>query len=371
MYNAETHAQSGLGGQVLWLENDLSQTNCSIIISNLTAESGSYQLAVLNARTQGEASHGAFIAVKDLIQKPSVMIPPLTEGQQTTLTCTALGLCSGSDPEITWTWSGAGGSDSHITGNVTAFKTEDLTAVIQRYSSTLTFNPSAIHNGTEVVCKVSFRGGMTAEETVTLSVTYVKKHEISGKTTVKQGDTLNVTCNIDGFPLSLVMWTKVPSSKDLQNRTETDLQNNTGTATLVITNVTADQTGQYICTGKHLNTTVTVCPNVTVTPHPKILNSSGCITQSEVLTCVCTSQSQWFPLPAIRWPLLENHTEYSVTTTVSNRTVNSTMMLTVKDQSITVVECVSSSENGEVREKLIINKAEEEEEEEEEDFVPA
>ncbi|XP_076593841.1 uncharacterized protein LOC143324917 [Chaetodon auriga] len=363
--NTDPHAQSGFGGPVSLLEPDLSPTNCSIIISDLTgSDSGSYQLTVLNATTQGNASHGAFIAVKDLIQKPTVMIPPLTEGQQTTLTCTALGLCFGSDPEITWTWRGAGGNDSDITGNITAFKTENLTAVIQTHSSTLTFNPSVIHNGTEVICKVSFPGGMTAEETVTLNVNYVKKSEITGTRTVKEGDTLNLTCYVDGFPPYLVMWTKVPSNKNLQNRTETELQNNTGAATLVITHVTADHAGQYICTAKHLNTTVTLCANVTVTSHPRILNSSGCITQSELLMCVCMSQSQWFPLPTIRWPLLENHTEYSVTTTVSNHTVNSTMMLSVKDQSITVVECVSSSENGEVKENLIINKAEQEEQEE-------
>ena len=98
------------------------------------------------------------------------MIPPLTEGQPTTLTCTAPGLCSGSDPKFTWTWRGAGEKYSQITGNITAFKTENLTAATQRHSSTLTFNPSAEHHNSNVTCKVSFTDNINAEETVTLNV---------------------------------------------------------------------------------------------------------------------------------------------------------------------------------------------------------
>ena len=107
----------------------------------------------------------------DLTQKPTVMIPPLTEGQQTTLTCTAPGLCSGSEPTITWRWSGSREKSSHITGNITEFKTENVTTVTQRHSSTLTFNSSAEHHGTSVTCKVSFINNISTEKTVTLNVT--------------------------------------------------------------------------------------------------------------------------------------------------------------------------------------------------------
>ncbi|XP_028428475.1 neural cell adhesion molecule L1 [Perca flavescens] len=186
------------------------------------------------------------------------MIPPLTEGQQSTLSCTAPGLCSGSVPEISWTWRGAGEKDSHITGNITASRTENLTAVTQRHSSTLTFNSSAEHHGTNVSCKVSFTNNITTEETVTLNVTWFST----------------------------------------------------------------------------------------------VLKNSGCEVQSEVLTCVCISEG--FPLPTITWPLLKNHAEYSVITTVSHHTVNSTVTLTVKDHSNTSVECVSSNQNGEVKANLII-----------------
>lgn len=104
----------------------------------------------------------------DLSQKPSMVIPPLTAGQPATLTCSAPGLCSGSAPKITWRWRNTGERD--VTGNVTDFMTENVTAVTQRHSSALTFTPSAEHHGSEVTCKVSFSGDSSTEETVTLSV---------------------------------------------------------------------------------------------------------------------------------------------------------------------------------------------------------
>ncbi|TDH11461.1 hypothetical protein EPR50_G00061110 [Perca flavescens] len=255
--------QSGFKGPVSLLEPDVSRRNCSIIVNDLTeSDSGSYQLRVngyLNGRKDGFTfSPRTTVSVKGLTQKPTVMIPPLTEGQQSTLSCTAPGLCSGSVPEISWTWRGAGEKDSHITGNITASRTENLTAVTQRHSSTLTFNSSAEHHGTNVSCKVSFTNNITTEETVTLNVTWFST----------------------------------------------------------------------------------------------VLKNSGCEVQSEVLTCVCISEG--FPLPTITWPLLKNHAEYSVITTVSHHTVNSTVTLTVKDHSNTSVECVSSNQNGEVKANLII-----------------
>ncbi|KAM7421354.1 hypothetical protein PAMA_015481 [Pampus argenteus] len=387
------------------------------------------------------------------------MIPPLAEGQQTTLTCTAPGLCSGSVPTITWTWRGRGENNTQITGNI---MTETLTAVTQRHSSTLTFNPSAEHHGTDVTCKVSFTGGTTTEETVTLNVTYMKKPRftgealvkegdtlnltcwvesfppslitwfklsdknvksgtettlqidtlsdpqnstesilqsdtgsstliisnmtaehagcyicaakhlnntlmqkvditviymkkprITGDALVKEGDTLNLTCWVESFPPSLITWTKLGLDTNLDNRIDADLQNHTGSSTLIISNVTVEHAGRYICTAKHQDISSTVYVDVTVSWFANILNVSGCVTQSTVLTCVCISQGN--PLPTIQWPLLENRKEYLVITTVSNYTVNSTITLTATDHSNTVVECVSSNGNGEAKENFTIH----------------
>ncbi|XP_008288771.1 uncharacterized protein LOC103363694 [Stegastes partitus] len=152
-------------GRVSLLESDFRKGNCSIIINDLTSlDSGSYYIRANGSKKKADCKNSvkATITVTALSQKPNMMIPPLTEGQQTTLTCTAPGLCSGSRPTITWKWRGAGGKDSDITGNVTAFQTE-------RYSSTLTFTPSAEHHGTNITCKVNFTGGSATEETQTLT----------------------------------------------------------------------------------------------------------------------------------------------------------------------------------------------------------
>ncbi|XP_068591973.1 sialic acid-binding Ig-like lectin 5 [Cebidichthys violaceus] len=295
----------------------------------------------------------ATVSVKGLTQKPTVMIPPLTEGQQTTLSCTAPGLCSGSDPKITWTWRGAGEKDSHVTGNITAVKTENLPAVTQRHSSTFTFDPSAEQHGTNVTCKVSFTNNITTEETVTLNVNvnYVKKPVITGMTTVKEGDALNLTCSVESSPPSVVTWTKLDSNKNLQSENVIVLQNDSGSATLVILNVTAEYSGQYICTAEHQITTLTTPAEVNVKFLPKFLSSPPCEVQSEVLTCVCISEG--FPLPTITWPMLEIPSEYSVITNQSSHTViNSTV--SVKRRNYTTVECVSSNEIGKAKKNLTV-----------------
>lgn len=99
-----------------------------------------------------------------MIQKPVVKISHFTEGQMTTLTVTALGFCSGSDPKIPWTWERIG---QIIAGN-TAFQTRNLTVVPQTHSLALTFNSSAEHH---VTGTVSLINNITGKETVTLNVT--------------------------------------------------------------------------------------------------------------------------------------------------------------------------------------------------------
>ncbi|KAM9309975.1 sialic acid-binding Ig-like lectin 11 [Pholidichthys leucotaenia] len=176
IFNSRTNkdADSEFKGRVSLLDSDLQKKNCSIIINDLReSDSGSYELRVINDKDEGYSFKcHANITVTALCQRPTVMIPPLTEGQQTTLTCTAPGLCSGSVPEISWKWKRPGSNETEIRGNITDFQTENLTAVTQKHSSTLTFDPSAEHHGTEVTCEVRFMSGITTEEAKTLIVTY-------------------------------------------------------------------------------------------------------------------------------------------------------------------------------------------------------
>uniref|UniRef100_A0A3B3TY40 Ig-like domain-containing protein n=1 Tax=Poecilia latipinna TaxID=48699 RepID=A0A3B3TY40_9TELE len=201
-------------GRVLLLDPDVSQGNCSIMINDLsTSDSGSYQLRV----------NGFYQGMVDGVTFPS------RTSLSATLTCTAPGLCSGSPPKITWMWRRKG-------------EMENLTVVTQRHSSILTFNSSAKHHNTNVTCKVSFTSGNQY-------LPNKSQPQITGNTIVKEGDDLNLTCNVESFPQSVVVWTKHSAS-------EIYLQNNTGSATLVISNVTAADSGRYVCTATHLNETV-------------------------------------------------------------------------------------------------------------------
>uniref|UniRef100_A0A671Y2I2 B-cell receptor CD22 n=1 Tax=Sparus aurata TaxID=8175 RepID=A0A671Y2I2_SPAAU len=355
--NEKETVQPEFKGRVSLLEPDLGQNNCSIIINDLTqSDSGPYQLRVEGLvvnKSKGFTSRRVKVSVTDVIQKPTVMIPPLTEGQQTTLTCTAPGLCSGSDPTITWTWSGHRKKGAHITGHTTEFKTENVTSVTQRHSSTLNFDASAEHNGTNVTCKVRFINNITTEETVTLNVTSLSRPEITGVTEVKEGDVLNLTCSVESFRPSVITWTKPGSNKNLQNETTIHLQNETGTATLVILNVTSEHSGRYICTAGLQNATLAKHADVNVTFSPRILESSSCEVESEVLTCTCISEG--FPPPTIKFPMLDNYseyTEYSVCTTVSRHTVRVTVSL--KHHNYATAECVSIS-GQEARKNLTVN----------------
>lgn len=83
---------------------------------------------------------------------------------------------------------------------------------------------------------------------------------------------------------------------------------------------------------------------------PKILPTSKCTTRSGVLTCLCISQGS--PVPSIKWPILKNLTEYSVTTSVSGHTVNSTLVLAAQETNIAEVQCNS----GKLKKHLIISR---------------
>ncbi|XP_038163013.1 sialic acid-binding Ig-like lectin 14 [Cyprinodon tularosa] len=266
---SNTDIQSGFKGRVSLLEPDVTQKNCRIIINDLRKSDSGYYLL----RVEGDGEKDTFfytvaytnLSVKDLNQKPEVKIPPLIEGQQVTLSCTAPGFCSGSPPKITWMFGRKGEKDSYIQGNITASKTENLTAVKQSHSSTLTFEPSAENHNTIITCRVSFRGNETRKRTETLNVNYFRKPQIFGKTTVNEGDDLNLACSVDSFPPSFIKWTKVGTETNLQynilnksyNSTETFLNESPHNSSLLIINVTSEDAGRYICTATNQNDNLT------------------------------------------------------------------------------------------------------------------
>uniref|UniRef100_A0A3B3CP09 Ig-like domain-containing protein n=1 Tax=Oryzias melastigma TaxID=30732 RepID=A0A3B3CP09_ORYME len=428
-------------GRVSLLDPDVNHKNCSIRINDLReSDSGFYQLRV-NGYSYGETDGFTFnkrtsVNVEGFRQKPTMTLPDLTEGHQTTLTCSAPALCSTSPPGISWMWRGAAEKDPLINGSITASKNETLNAVTQRHNSTLTFIPTAELHNSNITCRIRFSDNTTTEETVNLHVNYVKitgnadlnenmtlnltcmtswspaeiqwikfgsktnqlirtsaalhnntaiylqedrstllifnvtaedaglyictsKHlnntikdevnvtvmyrrtpQISGKVIVKEGEVLNLTCSVDSFPPVPAVWTE-PQSNLLNG------SDHNGSATFIITNVTAEDSGRYSCAANHQNWTETVHVDVTV-----MLEGSACVRRSDVLTCTCISQG--FPLANMKWPQLSLHSEYWITTNVSNQTVRSSLTLRARKQDNVSAECVISNESGESTEKLTI-----------------
>uniref|UniRef100_A0A8C8CNY9 B-cell receptor CD22 n=1 Tax=Oncorhynchus tshawytscha TaxID=74940 RepID=A0A8C8CNY9_ONCTS len=343
-------AHDGYEQRVSLLETDLTKKNCSVIINDIREnDAGEYQFRLPNSNTypkKVKITVSGTMTIKSnqikfylshthaLTQKPSVLTPPLTEGEPATLTCTAPGMCSGTPPNITWTWRGTG-------DNITE---EDLTTVTTTHFSTLTFTPSAEHHNMMVTCQVTFQKKYQIEETVTLNVTYP---QITGNEMVKEDGTLDLTCSVDSYPPSDITWSK--------NGTSTPLQNYTENATLTISNVTRQHAGDYV-----INLSLISLSSLSFPDLPVILPGSGCVDQAEVMTCLCVSQG--VPSPLIVWPLLELNTERcSPTTSVLGSSVNSTISLPVGNHNNTTVECVSRNVVGVVREKLQVtqNKSQE------------
>ncbi|XP_027867642.1 hemicentin-1-like isoform X1 [Xiphophorus couchianus] len=306
----EKNIQPMFKGRVLLLNLNMTEKNCSMVINDLQkSDSGSYQLRVVGKGT-GEAFTylvKANLSLADLNQKPSVMIPPLTEGQQASLTCTAPGLCSGSPPKITWMWRGEGEKDSYIIGNITALKTENLTAFTKRHVSTLTFNASADHHNTSITCKVNFIGYININETVTLNVTYARKPQISGRSKVKEGNELNLNCSVDSFPPSVITWTKSRKQAEQQSHNVSKkcgsskiCQRQKISCLFSITNVTTEDAGLYICTAKHLNNTQREKITVTVTYARKPqISGRTTVMEGDNLNLTCSVDS--VPPSVIKW----------------------------------------------------------------------
>ncbi|KAF3692240.1 Sialic acid-binding Ig-like lectin 12 [Channa argus] len=105
------------------------------------------------------------------------------------------------------------------------------------------------------------------------------------------------------------------------------------TLTLNVTGVKesgiTEQSSKHLCTNQITDTTVTSPLTFS--------NNSGCHKESDVLTCVCIFDG--FPIHSIHWPLIKNYTNYSVITTVTNHTVNSSLTVTVTDDMNTTIKC--------------------------------
>nr|XP_055053815.1 myelin-associated glycoprotein-like [Misgurnus anguillicaudatus] len=137
---------------------DLDKNKCNIIINNISAEDeGEYAF-----RVEGDQSYTYRPRFKITIQdKPVINIPPLREGQEANLSCSAPAPCPKTPPDITW-W---------IKQNEKSIKLKKITFTTSEgfYVATLTIMPTAdLHNAT-IECKATY-GNTIISTSMTIEV---------------------------------------------------------------------------------------------------------------------------------------------------------------------------------------------------------
>lgn len=97
----------------------------------------------------------------------------------------------------------------------------------------------------------------------------MKKIKVHDTLNVNEGQTLNLTCSLDSFPLSVLTWTKVHETTNTLFKIDSGNFKGTwkksanfqweqgyGMASFSLLNVTAKDFGQYVCTAQYLNKTL-------------------------------------------------------------------------------------------------------------------
>lgn len=88
---------------------------------------------------------------------------------------------------------------------------------------------------------------------------------MSDERSVEEGNSLNVTCWVESYPLSQITWTKSGSGTELSYEVNTDIQSNKKSALLTIHDATTEDSGKYICTVEFLEASVSISTDIIVT----------------------------------------------------------------------------------------------------------
>ncbi|KAK9962517.1 hypothetical protein ABG768_007875 [Culter alburnus] len=236
--------------RIKMLEPDLTENNCSIIMKDIKAEDeNEYAFRVEGQQTYKNTFNPT---VKIIIQdKPIMDVPPLRDGVEANLTCSAPFPCPETHPEIKW-WI------KTREGNILSYKDDNITLITSTslYLSTLTLTPtSELHNAT-VGCDVNY-GDKTISTSKTLGVMYVQTLRILGNDRLREGDTLSLICTVESHP---------PSSDPVWsfNGSTDTIRNHTSAENLMITNVRKEHAGIYVCEMTYRNETLKASITISV-----------------------------------------------------------------------------------------------------------
>ncbi|KAL1261117.1 hypothetical protein QQF64_008944 [Cirrhinus molitorella] len=234
--------------QIKWLEPNLTENNCSIIIKEIKEEERRYVFKIMGGNSTSKNE------VKIIIQdKPTMDVHYFSEGQEANLTCSAPFPCPETPPEITWWIKSRGEFFFNLKDNITSLTSKSF------YLSNLTLTlTSDLHNAI-VRCDVNYRS-KNISTNMTLEVMYVKTLQILGNDKLMEGDTLRLNCTVESHPPSSdPMWSFSGKTDSFMNQTSPEY--------LTITNVTKKHAGVYGCMITYKNKTLNASITIDVTGH--------------------------------------------------------------------------------------------------------
>ncbi|CAK6950897.1 sialic acid-binding Ig-like lectin 5 [Scomber scombrus] len=169
---------------------------------------------------------------------------------------------------------------------------------------------------------------------------------------MKEGQAATLTCRAyrlcSGRSKVHWKWTKADGQSTVQHDYDYDFhfhfQRGREISRFHLTPKADDHNTNITCVAEY-NYSIVTERTVTLTVEfpPQILNGSQCVVEGKLLVCVCISRGN--PLPPITWPFA-SLTEYSVISSSSIQTVNSTFTMPAADYLNSTVKCISSNGLG-------------------------
>ncbi|XP_034541981.1 sialic acid-binding Ig-like lectin 11 [Notolabrus celidotus] len=210
----------------IWFRGDPQNTVSLTVVKN--KENSTKDILRIDGLPQGEYEYGfklewecnqmyvfpkrVRVSVSALTRKPTVLVPPLKEGQKSTMRCYAPRLCS-ARAKIEWK-----------TTNTSKNTYLDYT-LFSMWQDELDLNliPSAYdHNTANITCVVEYENNILAERTITLTVQFAPKFKNGSQCMVK-GKLLVCECISWGNPTSSITW-PVSSLTDFSINTYSNAQ---------------------------------------------------------------------------------------------------------------------------------------------------
>ncbi|XP_077192517.1 B-cell receptor CD22-like [Paroedura picta] len=214
----------------------------------------------------------------------------LTEGDHTSLTCSALHTCPLSPPAITW----------NLVGGKAVTIQERLAGGVWRTESQLSYVPTHKDNGKHLQCMATFPTQQQSRNGITLQVKYSPKDavvSVVGNSTLKEGDNVTLRCSSHSNPPALsYRWFFGPRQAPLRGA---------GTGPEVkLTDIKRDS-GPYYCVAENDVGMGEDSPPafLYVQYKPVILPEGNCTISrtGETVTCYCLAEGN--PVPGIEWHL--------------------------------------------------------------------